>query len=61
LVLGHQPSFGFEQGYEDVKGSGPQVYRDAVSEQLPLAQEDTKTPEFDRVGCWPTRRVSVTG
>jgi hypothetical protein len=60
LVLGHQPSVGFEQGEEDIKGSAPQVYRVAVGEQLSLAQENAKTPEFDRVGCWPTRPVSAT-
>ena len=38
LVLGHQRSVGVEQHQEKIESAGPQLYRHAFGNQLPLAK-----------------------
>jgi hypothetical protein len=47
LVFSNQRSVGLQQDQEEIEGARPQLYWDAVGEQLPLPQLQTKTPEFE--------------
>jgi hypothetical protein len=56
LVLGDQRSVGLQQDEEEIEGARPQLYRHAIGDQLPLAQQHAKTTEFKRrVSCCRAR------
>ena len=47
FVFGEQRSVGLQQDQEEIEGACPQLYRHAVGDQLPLAQQHTETAEFE--------------
>src|SRR3984893_9794917 len=58
LFFGDQRSFGLQQDQEEIEGACPQLYWHAVGHQLPAAQQDAETAEFEhRVGCCRARPV----
>jgi hypothetical protein len=48
LVFGDQRSVGLQQDQEEIEGARPQLYRNAVGDQLPPAQQHAETAEFER-------------
>ena len=43
---------------EKIESAGPQLYRHAFGNQLPLAQQHAETTEFERrFGCFPARPI----
>ena len=47
LVFGDQRSVGLQQHQEEIEGARPQLYRRAVSDQLPVAQQHAETTELE--------------
>ena len=50
LLLADQCTIRFEQDEEQIESARPQLDRDSLEKQLPLAQQYPKTPEFERRG-----------
>src|SRR5271165_6253888 len=48
LVFGDQRSVSLQQDQEEIKGARPQLYRHAVGDQFPAAQQHAETAEFER-------------
>ena len=46
-VFGDQRSVGLQQDQEEIEGARPQLYRAAVGDQLPPAQQHAETAEFE--------------
>jgi hypothetical protein len=58
LVFGDQRSAGLQQSQEEIERACPQLYRHAVGDQLPPAQEHAEAAEFEgHIGCCRARPV----
>lgn len=60
FVFGDQRSVGLQQDQEEIECARPQLYRHAVGDQLPLAQQHLETAEFEcYAGCCRARADCV--
>ena len=47
LSFGDERAIGFQKDYQDIEGAAADLDRNAIGEQLPPAQKDAKTAEFE--------------
>jgi hypothetical protein len=47
LFFGDERAMGFQKDHEDVEGARAELHWNAIGEQLPLAQQNAETAEFE--------------